>query len=113
MQLITAGEMFSPDEAGFKRRIIDDGEGPIRVYAYSNAPTEDSLHHCHTRATELFVAIEGDGIMVVDDEEVRMSRGDALIVEPGEFHFVRTRGEQFTLLCIVAPNTDDLELKQG
>lgn len=112
MQLLKGSALFADDEAGFRRRIHDTGSGPLRSYAYASPRNGACPYHCHARSFELFVAMEGEGVVVVDGEEVRMSKGDALIVEPGEYHLVQAGDEAFHLLCVVAPNLDDAEVKE-
>ena len=107
MQLVSGSELFAPDEAGFRRPIIDTGDGPVRAYAFATAPNGECVYHCHARSVEVFVAIDGEGVIVVDGKETRMRKGDAMIVEPGEFHLVRGDDDPLQLLCVVAPNLDD------
>lgn len=109
---IRGDELFSSDASGFRRRIIDEGSGPIRSYAYSAGGNEDSVEHCHADAIELFLAVDGEGSVVVEGVEVPLSRSDVLIVEPGEYHFVRRNGPKpLHLLAVVTPNLDDAKYK--
>jgi len=101
-------EIFADDAEGFRRKIIDEGEGPIRSYAYS--PPRDGLpSHCHSGSTEIHMITEGSGTMVVDGEEIVVSAPDIVVVEPGEFHSIRGDGNRpFQMLAVVSPNQDDL-----
>jgi len=109
---IRGNEIFLSDAAGFRRRIIDEGGGPVRSYAFSAGAIEDSPEHCHADSIELFVAVEGEGSVVVDGVEVPLSRSDVLIVEPGEYHFVRRNGPKpLHVLAVVTPNLDDTKFK--
>ncbi len=42
--------------------------------------------HYHEDMAEVFLIIEGEVVMKVDDVEVHVSRGDAVVVEQGEVH---------------------------
>ncbi len=113
MRHIRGSEIFAVDKAGFRRRIIDEGKGPVRSYSYSPGEHGSSPHHCHARSVELFMCVEGEGTVVVEGEEVRMRPLDVMIVEPGEFHYVKGGAEPFHMLAVVAPNLDDAEYKDG
>jgi mannose-6-phosphate isomerase-like protein (cupin superfamily) len=111
MEYVRGSDIFAPDEEGFRRRVIDEGQGPVRSYGYSNPPNTDSVEHCHADSTELFLVVDGEGSLVVEGVEVPMSRSDVLIVEPGEFHFVRSGSTPFHLFCVVTPNLDDAKFR--
>jgi mannose-6-phosphate isomerase-like protein (cupin superfamily) len=112
MQHIRGAELFAADDAGFRRKVKDDGAGPVRSYAYSPGVVEDSVEHCHAESIELFLAVEGEGSVVVEGVDVPMSRSDVLIVEPGEYHFVRRNGPKpLHLLAVVAPNLGDVRFR--
>jgi mannose-6-phosphate isomerase-like protein (cupin superfamily) len=112
MRHIRGEELFAVDDAGFRRKVIDEGGGPVRSYAYSPGVVDDSVEHCHAESIELFLAVDGEGSVVVEGVEVPMSRSDVLIVEPGEYHFVRRNGANpLHLLAVVAPNLGDVRLR--
>ncbi|MGB2709905.1 MAG: cupin domain-containing protein [Conexibacter sp.] len=108
---ISATDGFASQDGGFRRRLFDDGDGPLRAYAFSAAAHTDTADHCHARSVELFFAVKGHGTIVIEGQEVTMFEGDTVIVEPGEYHFVRTASTDFQLLCVVAPNVGDLQIR--
>jgi mannose-6-phosphate isomerase-like protein (cupin superfamily) len=100
-------ELFATDKEGFRRRIIDDGEGPVRSYAYSPPQNGECVYHCHSDSVEIFLIVEGEGTIVVEGKEVQVSAPDVVIVEPGEFHLVRGGSDPLHMLAVVSPNLDD------
>lgn len=107
MLQLKGDDIFAHDVAGFRRKLIDTGDGPVRAYSFATAPNADSPEHCHARSTEIFLVVKGSGSLVVEGSEVRISKGDVVILDPGEFHFVRSGPEPVQLLCVVAPNLQD------
>ena len=104
-------EIFADDPEGFRRKIIDEGKGPVRSYAYTPPHDGELPYHCHSDSTEIHMIVEGSAMMIVDGEEFEISAPDIIVCEPGEFHSIRRRGsEPFHLLAIVSPNhgMDDL-----
>jgi mannose-6-phosphate isomerase-like protein (cupin superfamily) len=109
MHHVRGSDIFAADDAGFRRRIIDEGTGPVRSYAFSAPRNTDTNEHCHEHSAEIFLAVEGEGVIVVSGQEVKMQQYDVLVVDPGEYHFVRNGPTPFHLLAVVAPNQDDVK----
>ena len=107
---LNGNEIFAADKEGFRRQIIDEGEGPIRSYSYSPPRNDECVYHCHSESTEIFQVVEGEGTIVVEGEELHVSAPDVIVVEPGEFHLVRSGPDPFHLLAVVSPNLDDVVL---
>jgi mannose-6-phosphate isomerase-like protein (cupin superfamily) len=106
---LNGNELFADDVEGFRRKIIDEGEGPIRSYAYTPAHDGELPYHCHSDSVEIHLIVEGSATMVVDGEEFPIAAPDIIVVEPGEFHSIRRDGSApFHLLAVVSPNQDDL-----
>lgn len=43
-------------------------------------------YHLHSGNEEIYYILEGEGIMTVDDEEKKVSKGDAIITHSGSKH---------------------------
>jgi mannose-6-phosphate isomerase-like protein (cupin superfamily) len=104
---LKGNEIFADDVEGFRRKVIDEGEGPIRSYAYSPPRDGECPYHCHADSTEIFLITQGEGTIVTEDKEIQVSAPDVIVVEPGEFHLVRGGSEPFQMLAVVSPNLDD------
>lgn len=46
-------------------------------------------HHGHNIIDETFYFIQGDGVMIVDNEEYQAPEGSAFLIEPKEMHNIR------------------------
>jgi len=104
-------EIFADDVEGFRRKVIDEGEGPIRSYAYSPPRNDECVYHCHADSVEIFLITEGEGTIVTEDGETHVSAPDVIVIEPGEYHLVRGGAEPFQMLAVVSPNLDDAKMK--
>jgi len=58
-------------------------------------PGQNMGAHYHREVEETFFILEGEGIMRVNDEELRVSAGDAIRLEPEERHDLRATESSF------------------
>ena len=75
--------------------LVDPEDSPSRrlKMGYTTIyPTGTTTGHSHENMEEVYFVISGEGIMVVGDEEFPIKAGDALYVEPGEYHTTLQRG---------------------
>ena len=72
------------------------------------APGQATQRHYHARSEEIYLLLEGGGVMEVDGERERVGSGDAVLIPPCAWHQL-TAGEDGArlLCCCVPPYSDD------
>ncbi len=55
-------------------------------------PTGTTTGHAHGNMEEVYFVISGEGVMIAGDDEFPIKAGDALYVEPGEYHTTLQKG---------------------
>ncbi|MCP8313049.1 MAG: cupin domain-containing protein [archaeon] len=66
-------------------------------------PGFKTLNHYHN-FTEIYMVVEGKGMMHLDDEIKDVSKGDNILIPPKSWHFIENRGDQSLLIwCICTP----------
>lgn len=59
----------------------------------------------HSHAYEMFFILQGEGLAYADDHKVELSRGSALLINPGSNHVVENTGEgKLYSLTIMTPD---------
>jgi mannose-6-phosphate isomerase-like protein (cupin superfamily) len=51
---------------------------------YANAGIDEP--HLHTQITEIYLVARGESVLRVNDQTVRLTAGDIVVIEPGEAH---------------------------
>ena len=64
--------------------------------------------HVHDWEHEVFI-LEGEGVIVCEDEEKMFRAGDAVFIAPNEKHQFRNIGEKLVKLLCLIPNKKDFE----
>jgi mannose-6-phosphate isomerase-like protein (cupin superfamily) len=72
------------------------------------APGQATQRHYHALSEELYLLLEGGGLMEVDGERQPVGPEDAVLIPPGAWHQL-TAGEDGArlLCCCVPPYSDD------
>ena len=95
--------------------LIDPEDSPSRRLKMGYTviyPTGTTTGHSHENMEEVYFVISGEGVMVVGDEEFPIKAGDALYVEPGEFHTTLQRGNMPLVVLWVTGVLDPEEYKK-
>jgi len=66
---------------------------------------KDSQKHYHKRITEIYYILEGSGALEVGDEEVQLTPGMTVLIEPGLPH--RGKGDFKAAIVSVPPFSED------
>jgi mannose-6-phosphate isomerase-like protein (cupin superfamily) len=71
------------------------------------APGQATQRHYHARSEEIYLLLEGGGVMEVDGEGELVGPGDAVLVPPGAWHQLTAGEDGARLLCCCAPPYSD------
>lgn len=76
-------------------RVLERAGGPLRFIDLSVlAPGSDIGWHTHTDDNEeLYVVVEGSGLMSLDGEEFEVQPGDVILNRPGGSHGLKNTGK--------------------
>jgi mannose-6-phosphate isomerase-like protein (cupin superfamily) len=71
------------------------------------APTQATRRHYHAVSEELYLLLEGGGLMEVDGATRDVSTGDAVLIPPGAWHQLSAGPQGARFLCCCAPAYTD------
>jgi len=66
-------------------------------------PGQATERHYHRRSEEIYLIVDGGGLMELDGEEREVAAGDAILIPPGAWHTLVAGSEGTRLLCCCAP----------
>ncbi len=93
----------SRSTCGFRRQIFtDEDESNVSM---SVVRIHDSTKHWHEETHELYYVLKGKGFLELDDEEVPLEPGTAVLVKPGVRH--SAKGEVTVIVVGTPPSRDD------
>lgn len=80
----------------------DDYASRLRFFYYMELPPGTSIgYHTHADTNEeVYVIIEGQGVMTVNGEEQEVKPGDVLLNKPGWSHGLENRSEAVVKLLV-------------
>ena len=67
------------------------------------SPGQSTERHYHRLSEEIYLLVEGGGLMEVDGEERHVAAGDAVLIPPGAWHTLVAGDGGARLLCCCAP----------
>jgi mannose-6-phosphate isomerase-like protein (cupin superfamily) len=91
--------------------VTKDGS-TIREYLHTQAqslaeatlePGQATERHYHRRSEEIYLLVEGGGVMELDGEERDVAAGDAILIPPGAWHTISAGADGVRLLCCCVP----------
>jgi len=84
-------------------RVLQRAGGPLRFIDLSVlAPGADIGRHTHADDNEeLYVVVEGRGLMSLDGEEFEVEPGDVILNRPGGSHGLRNTGQQELRIVVI------------
>jgi quercetin dioxygenase-like cupin family protein len=88
------GARFEPAPGATLRMVngAEHGLGDVGFIISEYPPGAANAEHRHTFASAI-VVVEGDGLFTVDEDELRASRGDIVVVPAGSWHSFGNNGE--------------------
>jgi mannose-6-phosphate isomerase-like protein (cupin superfamily) len=74
----------------------------------SLGPGAATRRHYHARSEEIYLVVEGSGLLEVAGETQEVAAGDAIVIPPGSWHELTAHDGGVRLLCCcVPPYSDD------
>ena len=71
---------------------------------YCLEPGQSQKTHAHAHSDKVYLVVEGSGLFTAGERGVRLSPGEALLVEPGEVHGVlNDTAERLVVLTWMTP----------
>ncbi len=93
--------VYSPQKMG-KATIFESPRVLVGLNAFE--PGQEHALHAHAGQDKVYLAVEGNGLFLLDGRELPMRTGDLLVAPDGVAHGVRNTGpERLLVLAILAP----------
>lgn len=88
-------EIFHPSNSQVKN--MSDAEARVE-------PGKTTKFHYHQNSEEIYVILEGEGVMEIEEEKRRVKKGDHVLIPPGKRHRIKNVGkEALIFLCFSTP----------
>lgn len=92
---------YSPAKMG-KSTIFESSRLLVGLNAFG--PGQEHALHAHAGQDKVYQVVEGEGLFLLDGQELPMKSGDLLIAPEGVAHGVRNQGSgRLLVLAILAP----------
>jgi quercetin dioxygenase-like cupin family protein len=79
----------------------DEFKSKMRFIRYMEMPKGTSIgYHEHKNNEEFFVILEGSGIMIVNDEEREVNKGDIIVNKPYDSHGLLNNSDEIMKLLV-------------
>ena len=89
---------------------------PYSIAHASLQKNQSSTPHLLKKSTELYIILDGKGIVTVDDETKEVKKDDIILIPPGAVQSIKNKDSStLSFLCIVSPpwkKEDEEVLKQ-
>lgn len=93
--------MYAPQKMG-KSTIFESSRLLVGLNAFE--PGQEHALHAHAGQDKVYHVLEGEGVFLLDDRELRMTAGDLLVAPEGVAHGVRNTGTaRLLVLAVLAP----------
>ena len=110
LQNLAAQAPFTTKDGSTIRSILDRTNAPVRMQSLAEAtlpPGGSTERHFHKISEELYLLLEGTGLMEIDGETRTVVPGDAILIPPGAWHQITaTAPSTLRFLCCCAPPYD-------
>ena len=70
-------------------------------------PGQATRRHHHARSEEIYLLVEGGGVMEVGDDAREVGAGDAILIPSGAWHRLTAGSDGARLLCCCSPPYSD------
>ncbi|MEM7112763.1 MAG: cupin domain-containing protein [Chloroflexota bacterium] len=94
--------LFSPDKEAAKGWFCGPWNSGVPVpIGYANEGID--LVHYHEKMYEIYLVAQGQSVIMIDDVEITLNAGDALVVEPNEVHTFISSSDDYLHFVVHAP----------
>ena len=104
-------EAFTTLDGSTIRVLLETALGGAREQSLAEAslPAGGSTQrHYHARTEEIYVLLEGSGVMEIDGDRRHVVPGDAILIQPGAWHEIHADADAaLRFLCCCAPPYSD------
>ena len=92
------GEIVKQDD----RYVVKDNKQLKNLIVSSTRlnPNKSTSGHKHTGQEEVYLFVEGNGSMDLDDKTFNVSQGDTVLIQDGVFHRVHAGDEGIYFICV-------------
>lgn len=92
------GEIVKQDD----RYVVKDNKQLKNLIVSSTRlnPNKSTSGHKHTGQEEVYLFVEGNGSMDLDDQTFNVSQGDTVLIQDGVFHRVHAGDEGIYFICV-------------
>jgi mannose-6-phosphate isomerase-like protein (cupin superfamily) len=106
LQSVDRAEPFTAKDGSTIRELHHT---PVQSLAEATLePGQATERHHHGRTEEIYLVTKGSGSLEVDGETRRVRPGDAILIQPGEWHTLENDGtSELTILCMCSPPYSD------
>jgi len=88
----------------YKRAVIHHPlDKSVEFVEINMEPGQRTKPHYHETVTDHYYIIEGTAVFTVDGREYNASKGDLLVIEPGETHMITAGRTGVKLLAVKKP----------
>jgi quercetin dioxygenase-like cupin family protein len=98
---VSSRAKFAPDKMGKTTLVQGDF-----LFAGLNSfePGQEHAPHAHERQDKLYIVLEGEGVVRVDDQAEVLTAGDAAFAPAGVVHSIHNSGkERLVVMAILSP----------
>jgi len=97
-----AHAVYTPDKMG-KTTVFESPRLLVGLNAFE--PGQSHQLHAHAGMDKVYLAVEGEGLFLLEGRELPMQAGDLLVAPEGVPHGVRNTGaKRLLVLAILAPS---------
>ena len=93
---------------GYKRAVIHHPQDKsIEFVEINMEPGQGTKPHYHETVTEHFYILEGTAVFTVDGREYNASKGDFMVIKPGEKHMITAGRTGVKILAVKKPGYEE------
>ena len=98
---------WRPDKMG-KSTLFESQRLMVGLNAFE--PGQSHKLHAHAGMDKLYIVVEGEGVFLLDQTELPMRAGDALVAPEGVPHGIRNTSQaRLLVMAVLAPSPSGLE----
>lgn len=106
VQNLSSQKPFITKDGSQIRSILDRANAPVENQSLAEAsiPAGGATdRHYHKLSEEFYFLLEGEGLMEIDGETLRVGPGDAILIPPGAWHQIKAESGLRFLCCCAPP----------